>query len=96
MIKHAVEIMKHIGECKDLTVTTISGFNSNIEDYLSGNCVALMVYYFSLHYAKTFLENTTQELSQPEPDAKKEELQEVIEDIALKIPSPQKKPQPTS
>lgn len=62
MIKHAVELMKYMGEADKLTVCTISGFNSNIEDYLSGNCVALMVYYFSLHYAKTYLEKPAQKI----------------------------------
>jgi hypothetical protein len=87
LIKHTVELMKDIGESKSLTITTISGFNSNIEDYLSGNCVALMIYYFSLHYAKTFLEPLNDEATGPEFYQPREQPSEISESKPVELSS---------
>lgn len=57
-VKHVIELMKRAGELKNMPLLAITGFNSNIEDYVSGKCIALMIYYYCLHYAQTFIEPT--------------------------------------
>lgn len=50
---HAIQIASLLGSLGSLVFFSISGFNPSVEDYTSGHVVALMIYYFSLEYAKS-------------------------------------------
>jgi hypothetical protein len=62
--KHMIEFMKKVGECKTAPLVAITGFNSNMEDFISGNSIALMIYYYSLHYAAMFIKPENDKVEQ--------------------------------
>lgn len=53
----AMDVMKTLGERSDLLGVIFTGYNPCVEDYQSGNYLALLIYYLSLHYAISHIEH---------------------------------------